>query len=59
MFWPDEDGYGLMVTSKGGRGLGGGCPAIALSRAIRVRTSQPIAVAMIDIVGPGLTPVDT
>ena len=53
MFWPDDDGYGLMVTSNGASGLGGGCPAIALFRSIRVTTSQPIAVAMIDIVGPG------
>ncbi len=42
-FWPAEGRYGMYVSTRGGPGLGGGCPAIGLLRAIRIRLSSPVA----------------
>jgi hypothetical protein len=48
-FWPDGQRYGMYVATRGGPGLGGGCPAIAISRSIRIILSAPIAVDQIYI----------
>lgn len=48
-FWPDDGGYWLTVASRSGPGLGCGCPAVGLPRAIRIKTSEPVAVDRITI----------
>ena len=47
-FWPDDDGYWLTVATRGGL-LNGGCPAAGVYRAIRITTSEPVAVDQIDV----------
>jgi hypothetical protein len=48
-FWPDDDGYWLTVASRDRPGLGGGCPAIGLPRALRIKTSEPVALDLISV----------
>ena len=50
-FWPEGDGYYLMISSRGGPSLFGGCPAIGLFRAIRIKTSEPVAIDLINLIG--------
>ena len=49
VFHPGGGRYDLAVSSRGG--LFGGCPAIGLLRAIRIRTSEPVAIDLIDVIG--------
>lgn len=42
-FWPDAEGYGMYVATRGGPGLFGGCPAAGIVRVIRITLSSPIA----------------
>lgn len=46
-FWPIEDRFGMYVAPRGAPGLGGGCPAIGLLRAVRLRLSSPVAPELI------------
>lgn len=46
-FWQDDVSYVLRVEARGGPGLGGGCPAIGLLRAIRITTSEPVPIDLI------------
>ena len=48
-FWPGDDGYWLTVATRGRPGLGGGCPAAGVPRAIRITTSEPVAADQIDV----------
>jgi hypothetical protein len=48
-FWLDGDEYGLAVVSRSPPFAS--CPAIALSRAIRIRTTEPIGIDQINLLG--------
>ena len=52
-FWPNDRRYGLMVAHRGGPGSLGGCPGIGLPRAVRVETSKPVPMELIDIIAGG------
>lgn len=51
LFWPEADGYHLMLTHRGGPGIGGGCVGAALPRVLRITTATPVATDRITIVG--------
>jgi hypothetical protein len=46
-FWPVDGGFGMYVAPRGGPGLGGGCPAIGLFRAVRITLTEPVAPGLI------------
>lgn len=47
--------YDLAVSPRGG--LFGSCPAIGILRAVRIRTSEPVSIDLIDVIGrPGASP---
>lgn len=55
VFHPGGGRYDLSVSPRGG--LFGFCPAIGILRAVRIRTSEPIAIDLIDVIGrPGASP---
>jgi hypothetical protein len=51
--WPDGDDFGMYVALRGGPGLGGGCPAIGINRAVRITLSSPIAADQITFASSG------
>jgi hypothetical protein len=51
LFRPHEAGYSLALIV--GRKVGLGCPAAAVSRGVRVKTSRPIAPESIETFGSG------
>ena len=52
-FCPYEVGYGMYVATRGGPGLGGGCPGIGIHRAIRLTLSSPVAADQITFTNSG------
>lgn len=46
---PNSNGYDMAVSPRGG--LFASCPAVGILRAIRIRTSGPIAIDLITMVG--------
>ena len=52
---PNSDGYDMAVSPRGG--LFASCPAFGISRAIRITTSEPIPIELIDLIGrPQVSP---
>jgi hypothetical protein len=49
VFHPGGGRYDLAVSPRGG--LLGSCPAIGILRAVRIRTSEPVAMDLIDVIG--------
>ena len=52
-FSRSETSYGLNLVVRGGPGLFGGCPAMAIPRGLRITTSSPIAIDSIVVYGAG------
>ena len=49
VFHPGGGRYDLAVSPRAG--LFGSCPAIGILRAVRIRTSEPVPIDLIDVIG--------
>jgi hypothetical protein len=57
VFHPGGGRYDLAVSPRGG--LFASCPAIGIFRAVRIRTSEPVPIDLIDVIRPGASRTGT